>query len=118
MLLEEQSPFIVNHTEHRYNVWAVRTSQETHYVSATELSRLMLFGERSLFIVRTARNTQVHCVGRKHVSDTELSRLMLFGEQTLFIMRTIWNTHIHCVGRSYLTVNTLLLRYRAQTVNA
>jgi hypothetical protein len=31
-----------NHTEHRDTV---RTSQETHYVSATETSRLMLFGE-------------------------------------------------------------------------
>jgi hypothetical protein len=31
-----------NHTEHRNTV---RTSQETHYVSATEPSRLMLFSE-------------------------------------------------------------------------
>jgi UDP-glucose 6-dehydrogenase len=27
------------------NTHTVRTSQETHYVSATELNRLMLFGE-------------------------------------------------------------------------
>jgi thioredoxin-related protein len=31
-----------NHTEHTDTV---RTSQETHYVSATETNRLMLFGE-------------------------------------------------------------------------
>jgi hypothetical protein len=31
-----------NHTEHTDTV---RTSQETHYVSATEPNRLMLFGE-------------------------------------------------------------------------
>jgi hypothetical protein len=43
---------------------AVRTSQETHYVSATEPNRLMLFGEQSLFIVRTVRKTQIHCMGR------------------------------------------------------
>jgi hypothetical protein len=31
-----------NHTEHTDTV---RTSQETHYISATEPNRLMLFGE-------------------------------------------------------------------------
>jgi hypothetical protein len=41
-----------------------RTSQETFYVSATKPNRLMLFGKQSLFIVRTIRNTQIHCVGR------------------------------------------------------
>jgi hypothetical protein len=35
-----------NHMEHKYTVWAsVRTSQETHYVSATKPNRLMLFRE-------------------------------------------------------------------------
>jgi hypothetical protein len=34
--------FFENHTEHTDTV---RTSQETHYVSATEPNRLMLFGE-------------------------------------------------------------------------
>jgi hypothetical protein len=34
-----------NRTEHTDTLWAVRTSQDTHHVSATELSRLMLCGE-------------------------------------------------------------------------
>jgi pyocin large subunit-like protein len=52
----------------------------------------MLLGKQSLFIVRTIRNTQIHCVGRiysnsvrssqetHHVSATEPNRLMLFKE--------------------------------------
>jgi hypothetical protein len=34
-----------NRTEHTDTLWAVRTSQETHYVSTTESNRLMLCGE-------------------------------------------------------------------------
>jgi hypothetical protein len=47
-----------NHTEHRD---AVRTLQETHYVSATETSRLMLFwGKgRCLFRVRVRVTLQL-----------------------------------------------------------
>jgi hypothetical protein len=40
--MPEQSLLSENHTEHTDTV---RTSQETHYVSATETNRLMLFGE-------------------------------------------------------------------------
>jgi hypothetical protein len=36
---------------------SVRTSQDAHYVSATEPNRLMLSGEQPLFILRTERNT-------------------------------------------------------------
>jgi hypothetical protein len=43
---------------------SVRTSQETHYVSATKPNRLMLLGKQSLFTVKTIRNTQIHFVGR------------------------------------------------------
>jgi hypothetical protein len=44
---------------------SVYTSQETHCVSATKTNRLMLFrAKRSLFIVRTTRNTQIHSVDR------------------------------------------------------
>jgi hypothetical protein len=43
---------------------SVRASQKIHYVSATKPNRLMLFEKQSLFIVRTVRNTQMHCVGR------------------------------------------------------
>jgi hypothetical protein len=43
MLFEETvAVYCENHTEHTDSV---RTSQETHYVSATEPNRLMLFGE-------------------------------------------------------------------------
>jgi hypothetical protein len=43
----------------------VRTSQETHYVSTTETNRLLMFGQKKLlFIVRTIRNAQTHCVGQ------------------------------------------------------
>jgi thioredoxin-related protein len=62
---------------------SVRTSQETQYVSATELNRLMLFGEtvavycedhtKHTDTVRTPQETH-------YVSATEPNRLMLFGE--------------------------------------
>jgi hypothetical protein len=39
---ETVAVYCENHTEHTDTV---RTSQETHYVSATESNRLMLFGE-------------------------------------------------------------------------
>jgi hypothetical protein len=44
------------HISSKYYI--VRTTQETHYVSAIETIRLMLF------IVRIIRNTQIHSVGR------------------------------------------------------
>jgi hypothetical protein len=43
---------------------SVRTSQETHYISAKNANRLMLFRQKSLFSVTIIRNTQVHSVGR------------------------------------------------------
>jgi hypothetical protein len=69
-----------NRTEHTDTV---RTSQETHYVSTTEPTRLMLCGETvavccenrtehtdTLWAVRTSQETH-------HVSTTEPTRLML-----------------------------------------
>jgi hypothetical protein len=56
-----------NHTEHTDTV---RTSQETHCVSAAEPSWLMLFMKQSLFIVGTIRNTQTQSVPhRKHITS-------------------------------------------------
>jgi uncharacterized protein (DUF1499 family) len=62
---------------------SVRTSQETHYVSATELNRLMLFVETVAVYceshmehtdtVRTSHETN-------YISATETNRLMLFRE--------------------------------------
>jgi hypothetical protein len=46
-----------NHTEH---IGTVRTSQETHYVSATEPNRLMHFGE----------TVAVYCEDRMEHTDT------------------------------------------------
>jgi hypothetical protein len=120
-----------NHTEHTDTA---RASQETHYVSATEPSRLMLFGETVAVYCEnhpehtdTVRNSQetnsvlvikpnrlmlfgetvaVYCENHRKHSDTdrtsqethyicatEPNRLMLF------IVRTVRNTHIHCEGR-------------------
>jgi hypothetical protein len=69
-----------NHTEHTDTV---RTSQEIHYVSATEPNRLMLFRETVAVYcenhtehsdaVRTSQETH-------HISATEPNRLMLFRE--------------------------------------
>jgi hypothetical protein len=42
---ETVAVYCENHTEHTDTLWAVRTSLETRYVSATEPSRLMLSGE-------------------------------------------------------------------------
>jgi hypothetical protein len=90
----------------------VRTSQETHHVSATEPNRLMLCGETvavwcenrtehkdTLWAVRTSQETH-------HVSTTEPNRLMLRGEtvagwcenrtehtDTLWAVRTSQETH-------------------------
>jgi hypothetical protein len=41
-------------------VWAVRTSQETHHISATDLNRLMLCGE----------TVTVYCENRTEHTDT------------------------------------------------
>jgi hypothetical protein len=99
-----------SHTEHTNSV---RTSQETHYVSATKPNPLMLFretiavyceshmehtntlcGQNAIYInpVRTSQGTH-------YVSATKPNRLMLFRETSLFIVRTIWNIQIDCVGR-------------------
>jgi hypothetical protein len=43
---ETVAAYCDNHTEHTDTLWAARTSQETHYVSATETNRLM-FRERA-----------------------------------------------------------------------
>jgi hypothetical protein len=48
-----------NHTEHTDTV---RTSQETHYVSATQTTPVnAVWGKQSLFIVRTVLNTDTLC---------------------------------------------------------
>jgi hypothetical protein len=77
----------------------------TGNISTSESNRLMLFREQSLFIVRTVRNTQIHCVSSPYltgnISARVSNRLMLFREQSLFIVRTVRDTQIHCVGSPY-----------------
>jgi hypothetical protein len=41
---------------------SVRTSQETRHTAATKISKLILFMEQSVFIVRNIRNKQVRSV--------------------------------------------------------
>jgi hypothetical protein len=85
---ETVAVYCENHTEHTDTV---RTSQETHFVSATEPNRLMLFGETAAVYCEnhtdntdTVRTSQ----GTHYVSVTEPNRLMLF------TVRTIRNTQV------------------------
>jgi neutral trehalase len=73
---------------------SVRTSQETHYVSATEPNRLMLFRE----------TVAVYCENHTEHMNT------LCGQNAEFCYMY--------KSSPYLTGNTLHLRYRAQPVNA
>jgi hypothetical protein len=66
----------------------IRTSQETHYVSATKPNRLMLFGE----------TVAVYCENHTEHTYSLPNNLYEFS--------------------SYLTGNTLRLRYKAQPVNS
>jgi hypothetical protein len=87
---------------------SIRTSQETHHVSATETNRLMLFGEViAVYCENHTEHINTLCGQnaetlyiriqfvphrKQHFSATETNRLMLFLEKSLFIVRTIWNT--------------------------
>jgi hypothetical protein len=98
----------MEHTDTPYGQNAVRISQETHYVSATEPNWLMLIGELiTVYCENHTEHTDTLC-GQNAVcnsqethyaSATEPSRLMLFGETSLFNVRTIRNAQIHSVGR-------------------
>jgi hypothetical protein len=98
-----------NHTEHTDTV---RTSQETHYISATELNRLLLFGET--VAIYCENHTEQYVTHRKqYVSTTEPNRLMLFGE-TVAVYSENHTEHTDIVRTSQ---ETLRLHYRAQPVN-
>jgi hypothetical protein len=69
-----------NHTEH---IGTDRTSQETHYVSATETNRLMLFGETvAVYCENHTEHTKTVRTSQEthYFSAIETNRLMLFGE--------------------------------------
>jgi hypothetical protein len=60
-----------------------RTSQETHYVFATEPSRLMLFGETvAVYCENHTEHTDTVRTSQEihYVSTTEANQLMLYGE--------------------------------------
>jgi predicted Zn-dependent protease with MMP-like domain len=62
---------------------SVRTSRETHYVSATEPKWLMLFGETvAVYCENHTEHTDTVCTSQEtyYVSATEPNRLMLFRE--------------------------------------
>jgi hypothetical protein len=54
---------------------------ETHYVPATELTQLMLLWKQSLFIVRTIRNTQIHCASSPYLTGNTLR--LRYGAQSV-----------------------------------
>jgi thioredoxin-related protein len=77
---ETVAVYCENHTEHTDTV---RTSQETHYVSATEPNRLMLFRETvSVYCENHTEHTDTVRTSQEthYVSATEPNLLMLFGE--------------------------------------
>jgi hypothetical protein len=107
----------------------LRTSQETHYVTATKPKRLILFGETvAVYCENHTEHTDTLCgqnaesvPHKKHItSQLQSPNGYYLGKQLLFIVGTIRNTQIHCVGRMqspYLTGNTLRHLYKVQTVN-
>jgi hypothetical protein len=77
---ETVAVYCENHTDHTDTV---RTSQETHYVSATVTNRLMPFGETvAVYCENHMEHTdRAHTSQETHyVSAAEPNRLMLFGE--------------------------------------
>jgi hypothetical protein len=90
------------------NTNSAPTSQETHYVSATETKTLMLFGELSLFVVRNIRNREIQYIPHRKHNTSSLQRPT--GSCLL------WETYgIHKFS-AYLTGNTIHHLYRDQPV--
>jgi thioredoxin-related protein len=77
---ERVAVYCENHTEHTDKV---RTSQETHYISAAKPNRLMLFGETVAVYCEnhTEHTDKVRTSQETHyISATKPNWLMLFGE--------------------------------------
>jgi hypothetical protein len=93
---ETVAVYCENHTEH---INSVRTSQETHYVSAIKLNRLMLFRETVAVYCATIRSPQMHCVGRMqkycaHIVTTGLCGVVCECISFFYIAKVITNTVI------------------------
>jgi hypothetical protein len=97
LFMETVAAYCENHTEHTDTV---RTSQETHNISATETNRLCCLGKQSLFTVRTIQNIDT-------VRTYQETHYIVYCEN-----------HTEHIYSPYLTRNTLRLRYRDQPVNA
>jgi hypothetical protein len=98
---------VTNNTNKNGDSFTLLTSQESHYVSATEPSRLGCLRKQSLFTVQTILNTQIQSEPhRKHITSP-LQRptgQCCLGNQSLFIVRTIGNTRIQSVPhRKHIT---------------
>jgi hypothetical protein len=91
----------------------------THYVSTTKPNRLMLFGETvPVYCENHTEHISVRTSQETYLSATKTKRLMLFGETVpVYCENHTKHTDIYKLS-SYLTGNTLLLRYKAQPVNA
>jgi thioredoxin-related protein len=110
MLFEETvAVYCENHTEHTDTV---RTSQETHYISATKPIPLMLFG-KTVAVYCENHTEYVDTVRTSHetyyITATKPNRLMLFGEtvavycgnhrkQTYVRMVSLYNLHVLNLG--------------------
>jgi hypothetical protein len=78
---ETVAVYCENHTEHTDTVC---TSQETHYVSATETNWLMLFRETvAVYCKDHTEHTQTVRTSQEtyYISSTKPNRLMLFSEK-------------------------------------
>jgi viroplasmin and RNaseH domain-containing protein len=95
-----------NHTGHTdIHINSVRTSQETHYVTATETNRLMLFRETvAVYCENHTGHADIHINSVRtsqethYVTATDTNRLMLFRETVAVYCEAIRNTQIHSVG--------------------
>jgi hypothetical protein len=67
---ETVAGFCENRTEHTDSIWAVRTSQETHHMSATQPNRLMLCGETvAVCCENRTEHTDTVVPHRKHITS-------------------------------------------------
>jgi translation initiation factor IF-1 len=99
LLRETVAVYCENHTEHTN---PVPTSQETHYVSATETNRLMLFKETfAVYCESHTEHTNSFRTSQEahYVSATETNRLMLFKE-TFTVYCESHSEHINQVPTS------------------
>jgi hypothetical protein len=107
---ETVAVYCQNRTEHTDTV---HTSQETHYVSATEPNRLMLFGGKNNCLLQEPYGTHRYSPYRTgntlRLHYTAQPVNAVWGKQSLFIVRTIRNTQIHSEGKMQRQWNFLSL---------